>query len=70
MTQGNHGYTRSQEDLFIRVLASRNLGASASVGVGWQTVVAVGRDAVVELAGLLYRIDEDDGPAQVAQVVQ
>jgi hypothetical protein len=46
------------------------LGCSASVGVGRQTVVAVGINAVMFLARLLYRIDVYHGPAQVAQVVQ
>jgi hypothetical protein len=40
------------------------------VGVGRQTVVAVGINAVMFLARLLYRIDVYDGPTQVAQVVQ
>jgi len=52
----------------VRILGF--LGGSASVGVGRQTVVAVGGDAVVFLARLLYRIDVDDGSVQVAQVVQ
>ena len=40
------------------------------MGVGRQTVVAVGGDAVVFLTCFLYRIDVDDSPTQVAQVVQ
>ena len=43
---------------------------SALVGVGGQTVVAVGGDVVVFLAGLLHGVDVYHGPAQVAQVVQ
>src|SRR5215203_823782 len=56
--------------LFTRVHGGGLLGCSASVGVGWQTVVAVGINAVMLLACLLYRIDVYHGPAQVAQVVQ
>ena len=40
------------------------------MGVGRQTVVAVGSDAVMLLACLLYRIYVYDDPVQVAQVVQ
>ena len=40
------------------------------VGVGGQTVVTVGGDAVVVLARLWRGIDVYDSPTQVAQVVQ
>jgi hypothetical protein len=40
------------------------------VEVDRQTVVAVGSNAVMFLARLLYRIDVYDDPVQVAQVVQ
>jgi hypothetical protein len=40
------------------------------VGVGRETVVAVGRDAVMFLARLLRRVHVDDGRVEVAQVVE
>src|SRR5829696_6140194 len=45
-------------------------GSSASVGVGRQTVVAVGGDPMVLLARLLRRVDVHHGRLQVAQLVQ
>ena len=56
--------------LFAQRRLNGVLGSSASVGVGGQSVMAVGADAVVFLARLFYRIDVYDGTVQVAQVVQ
>jgi hypothetical protein len=50
------------EGVFSELRQYGVLGRSASVGVGRQTVVVVGGDAMVFLASLFYRVDVYDGP--------
>ena len=57
------------EGQFSEVRVDGVLGSSVSVSVGRQTVVAVGADAVVFLAGFFYRIHVYDRSVQVGKVV-